>query len=72
MKNIITKLSKEANVAESIVEEMFSEIGRNLLKEGCEESDPRYIQYMVRRAKKRLKIQESKTYVKFKDFFKEK
>lgn len=71
MDNIIQKLAIESKQNEESVRKIFIEIKNNLLKEGCEDSDPRFLQYMVRRARKRLKIQESKAYVTFRQFFKE-
>lgn len=50
----------------------MGEIAHTLSKEGCEKTDPRFLRYLIRRTRKRLKIQESKTFITFKEFFKEK
>lgn len=71
MKTIIQKLSNESKQSINKVTNLLDEISCNLIKEGCEETDPRFLQYLVRRARKRLKIQESKAYKTFKEFFKD-
>jgi len=71
MKNIIKKLSKDSKKSEKLIEILLLNITENLLIEGCTTSDPRYMQYLIRRARKRLKIPESNTYKTFKNFFKE-
>lgn len=68
-KSIIQKLSKESNQPERVVSLILEKVSRNLLREGCTESDPQYMPYLMRRARKRLKIVESTTYKTFKEFF---
>jgi hypothetical protein len=69
MELIIEKLMKETKQTERDLKILISEISFCLIKEGCEKSDPRFTQYLVRRMRKRLKIEESKTYKSFKQFF---
>jgi hypothetical protein len=69
MKNIIEKIAKESGVRFRKVEEMCDEISYQLIREGCYKNDPRFLQYMIRRLRKRLKIEESTTFKTFKEFF---
>jgi hypothetical protein len=72
MENIVRKLSQESKKPESVIRELMGSISFILLKEGCEKTDPRFLRYLIRRTRKRLKIQESQTFKTFKEFFKEK
>jgi len=69
MKNILEKISKETGVSIHTIKEMCDEISNTLLYEGCKKDEPRFLQYLIRRLRKRLKIEESKTYQTFKQFF---
>lgn len=70
MKLIIEKFAKEAKVTESSVKTLVETISTDLFYEGCNKNDPRFYQYLVRRLRKRLNIEESITYKSFKQFFK--
>ena len=72
MEQIIEKLSEQSKKPNYVVTNLVKTIKENLIKEGCEETDPRFLQYLVRRAKKRLKIEESVLLKTFKEYFKEK
>lgn len=69
MELIIEKLSKESNFTEKEIKNMMNDITISLIKEGCPKNDPKFIQYLIRRIRKRLKIEESITYKSFKNFF---
>lgn len=69
MNNIIEKISKETKVSVSKIQTMCDEISILLVNEGCKKDEPRFLQYLIRRLRKRLKIEESKTYKTFKQFF---
>jgi hypothetical protein len=69
MRLIIEKLSTESNVPVNLIGQMVEEISASLVKEGCAESEPRFMKYLIRRLRKRLKIEESTTYKSFKQFF---
>ena len=69
MKLIVEKLAKDSNFTERSIYCMIEDITKSLIKEGCEEKDPRFIQYLIRRVRKRLKIEESSTLKSFKQFF---
>lgn len=71
MDKIIKKLSIESKKSERSINLLLIDISNNLIREGCERSDPRFLQYLIRRTRKRLKIQESTVYKTFKNFFKE-
>lgn len=72
MNDIIKKLAIESKNSEVYVIELTKEISTTLVREGCEESNPKFLQYLIRRLRKRLKIEESPVYKTFKQFFKEK
>ena len=69
MELIIEKFAKEAKVTESVVKNHIAFISNSLMYEGCKESDPRFQQYLIRRLRRRLNIEESNTYKSFKQFF---
>lgn len=69
MELIVEKLAKEGKVSERTVGRMIDEITAQLIKEGCEEDEPRFMQYLIRRVRKRLKIEESSTLKSFRQFF---
>jgi hypothetical protein len=71
MDKIIKKLAFESKKSERSISLLFEDISGNLIREGLERCDPRFLQYLIRRARKRLKIQESPVYKTFKNFFKE-
>ena len=71
MNDIVAVLSKKSKISESKIYELLEEISMTLIKEGCNSTDPRFLPYLMRRVRKRLKIQESNIYKTFKDFFKE-
>lgn len=71
MNTIIENLAKKTKKSEQYIMALVEEISLSLLKEGCLSDDPRFFQYLIRRIRKRLKIQESSTYKTFKQFFKE-
>jgi len=68
-KSIIQKLAAESKQSERVVSLILEKISFNLIREGCKETDPQYLPYLMRRARKRLKIAESTTYKTFKEFF---
>lgn len=69
MELIIEKFSKESGTTERDIKNMIDEMTITLEKEGCQKDDPRFLQYLTRRLRKRLKIEESVTYKSFKNFF---
>lgn len=72
MNDIIKILSQESGKLERDIVILVDDVTRILIKEGCEITNPKFSQYLVRRLRKRLKIEESTTYLTFKEFFKEK
>lgn len=70
MENVIQKLSKQTKVSEKLIQSYMEDITMSLIKEGCPPTDPKFHQYLLRRVRKRLKIEESPTYKTFKQFFK--
>lgn len=71
MQSIITKLAKTTGLGELYITSLMADITITLIKEGCLQTDPKFQAYLIRRVRKRLKIEESKTYKTFKQFFKE-
>jgi hypothetical protein len=69
MELIIEKLAKDANTHEVVVRSVVEEVSNALVKEGCGKDEPRFMQYLIRRVKIKLKIEDSKTYTTFKQFF---
>lgn len=69
--NVVTILSKQSKVSENKIYELIEEISYSLIREGCNTSNLKFNEYLVRRLRKRLKIEDSKTYKTFKEFFKE-
>ena len=72
MQNIIKKLAEESKQSELYIGNLTKEISITLIREGCEVTNPKFLQYLIRRLRKRLKIEESPVYKTFKQFFKEK
>lgn len=72
MNEIIKKIAKETKQSEAQIAGLVGELSDLLGREGCTVDNPNFLQYLVRRLRKRLKIEESKTYKTFKEFFKEK
>ena len=68
---IISKYSIESKISHNKIEELCGMIAETLRKEGCLVDDPRFIHYLVRRLRKRLKLSDANTLKTFKNFFKE-
>jgi 3-deoxy-D-arabino-heptulosonate 7-phosphate (DAHP) synthase len=72
VQDTLKQLIKESKQSETYILNLTKEIEQRLIFEGCSVDNPKFLQYLVRRLRKKLKVEESKVYMTFRQFFKEK